>query len=290
MIYNLGSINLDYVYDVPRFPKPGETLPALATRRALGGKGANMSIAAVRAGAQVRHIGAVGRDGIWARDALARYGVDIANVAIVDDVTGHAIVVVEQTGENAILIVPGANRALTEGQIASALSSARANDILLVQNETNGQDHALRLARDKAMIRLYTAAPFDETALLNALPMTDILVLNEIELVQLQAATGKDPGEFGVGCVIVTRGAEGARLWQPSKSAEPEDIPAPQVAVVDTTGAGDTFTGFLAAALCTGFDTEEAVRHAVAAASLKVARKGVADAIPTMEDVLAFLD
>ena len=289
MIYNLGSINADFIYDVPRLPRPGETMPALAMRTGLGGKGANMSVAVARAGAPVRHIGAVGEDGRWAKDALSALGVDTAHVVTVDAPTGHAIVMIDPAGENAIVIFPGANRAQSIAKIDAALRTASPDDILLVQNETDGQDHALRTAREKGLTTLYAAAPFDEDAVLQALPMTDILVLNEIEMQQLEQALEKGPAQLGVQSVVVTRGAKGARLWSELMGWSPVDIPSPKVDAIDTTGAGDTFTGYMVAALHSGMTIDQAVKQGVTAAALKVTRKGVADAIPSIEEVLSFL-
>lgn len=281
-VYCLGSINADHVYAVPRLPAPGETVAAREVSRGLGGKGANQSVAAARAGARAVHIGAIGADGRWAVDCLAGFGVDIAQVAELDMPTGHAIITVEPGGENAIVIYPGANRAQDAGRIAAALAGAGPGDTLLLQNETSHQVEAAALAAEKGMRVVYSAAPFDVAAVREVLPHVSVLVLNAVEAAQLAQALG------AVDCceVIVTEGAAGAR-W--TFSGETVSVPAFDVTPVDTTGAGDCFIGSVAAALDRGLDRAGALGYAAAAAALQVTRPGTADAMPARDEVEAFL-
>lgn len=288
MIFNLGSINADYFYAVPHLPQPGETLAATNLGTGLGGKGANLSVAVVRAGGAVRHIGAVGQDGAWALARLEEFGVDITYIATVDVPTGHAVINVDPSGENAIVIFAGANRAQTENRISAALGDARSNDMLVVQNETNGRQFAASCAKALGLRVFYAAAPFDEGSVASMLPLTDILVLNEIEFGQLRAVTGTDAEGLGVDLIVVTRGPKGVSLFERSQGWSACDIAAPDVDVVDTTGAGDTFAGYLAAGLDNGLSADAAARLAVRAAALQVTRRGTAEAIPTLRDVEAF--
>ena len=287
-IWNLGSINADMVYSVPHLPGPGETLAATGYARFLGGKGANMSVAAARAAAHVRHIGAVGPEGGWAVERLMEYGVDTRHIARVEAATGHAIVAVEPGGENQIVIYPGANRAIPEAQVAAALAGADAGDTLLLQNETNAQELAARLGRDLGLRVAYAAAPFEAAAVQAVLPYLDFLILNEVEAEQLQAATGLNPGALPVRDVIVTLGAKGARYFD-TKSGETRDFPAVPVTPVDTTGAGDTFTGYVLAGLDRGLPMAQAIAQAMRAAAIMVTRHGTADVIPDLKDVQAGL-
>ncbi|MFN6980005.1 MAG: PfkB family carbohydrate kinase, partial [Gemmobacter sp.] len=258
-IYCLGSINLDHTYRVPHIPAPGETLAAISHATGLGGKGANQSVAAARAGATVRHIGAVGPDGGWAIRQLAGYGVDTAHVATVEAATGHAIIAVDDAGENAILLHPGANRAQSPGAIAAALATARTGDTILIQNETDRQAETAAQAAALGLRVIYAAAPFDAAAAAAVLPHAAILILNAIEAAQL-AASGIAPA-----CtMVVTRGAAGADWIAPGQP--PLHVPAFPVTAADTTGAGDCFTGTLAAALDAGLPAAEAMRRAAAAA------------------------
>ena len=285
-IWNLGSINADMVYAVPHLPGPGETLAATGLQRFLGGKGANMSVAAARAAAHVRHVGAVGTDGAWAVERLMEYGVDTRHIRQVADPTGHAIVTVDPGGENQIVIFPGANRAIPEAAVQAALSEASAGDSLLIQNETNAQLLAARIGRDLGLRVCYAAAPFDAEAVRAVLPYLDFLVLNAVEAEQLEQATGMGPGALPVRDVIVTLGAGGARHFD-TNAGESRDFPAVPVTPVDTTGAGDTFTGYVLAGLDRGLPMAQAIAQAMRAAAIMVTRHGTADVIPDLKDVQA---
>ncbi|MDK3017869.1 ribokinase [Pseudodonghicola flavimaris] len=285
-IWNLGSINADLIYAVPHLPTAGETLAATAMDRFLGGKGANMSVAAARAAAHVRHIGAVGADGGWMVQRLLEYGVDTRHIARLDGASGHALIFVDAAGENQIVIFPGANRAVPETAIQAALAEAGAGDTLLIQNETNGQALAARIGRDLGLRTAYAAAPFDATAVQAVLDDLDMLILNAVEAAQLEAATGLSPAALPVRDVIVTLGAEGARHFD-TVSGEFRDYPAVPVTPVDTTGAGDTFTGYVLAGLDRGMAMPQAITQAMRAAAIMVTRHGTADVIPDLKDVLA---
>lgn len=284
MIWNLGSINVDHFYGVGHLPKAGETVTARTYAQGLGGKGANMSVAAARGGARVAHIGAIGRDSGWIRNRLLEYGVEVSHVTPVEAPTGQAVVCVEEAGENAIVVLPGANHELTEDMIGAALSNGRTGDILLMQNETNGQEVAARLAKTLGLRVAYAAAPFDASAVQAVLPDTDLLVLNEVEAAQLEAAVGVPLHELSVPDIVVTLGARGCK-WFGAGEKQPLTLPAYAAEVVDTTGAGDTFTGFLVAALDRGEDMRAALDLALRAASLMVARQGTADVIPDLKEI-----
>ena len=287
-VWNVGSINADHFYDVPHIPAPGETLAATAVRTGLGGKGANQSVAAARAGAEVRHIGAVGRDGAWAIERMASYGVRTDAILTMDVPTGHAIINLASDGENAIVIFGGANTAMPLSHVASALKGAKAGDVLLLQNETRHQADAARAGRDAGRRVVYSAAPFDAEAVTEVLAHISLLILNAVEAAQLEASLGKRLNDLPVPEIVVTRGAEGSE-WIDTTTGETARIPAPRVEAVDTTGAGDTFAGYLSAGLDAGLPTTEAMVRAAAASALKVTRLGTADAIPDGPEVAAFL-
>lgn len=283
-IYNLGSINADLVYRVPHLPGAGETLATTGFQRFLGGKGANMSVAAARAAARVVHIGAVGRDGGWMVDRLTEYGVDTRAIARVSDESGHAVIAVDDAGENNILLYPGANVLLEVDEISGVLSSATAEDTFLFQNETNAQREAAEIASLQGMRIVYAAAPFDAAAVQDVLPLIDLLVLNEVEAQQLAEATGLQPENLPVRDIVVTLGSRGAR-WYDTDKQETVDVPAIQVDPVDTTGAGDTFTGYLVAGLDRGFTMRQSLDLATKAAAIMVTRQGTADVIPDLKDI-----
>lgn len=284
-IYNLGSINIDLVYRVPHLPGPGETLASTSFSKGLGGKGANMSVASTRAGATCVHIGAIGDDGIWAKDRLQSYGVETAFIRVSDLSTGNAIIAVDDAAENSIILYPGANQALTEDEILVALGTAGASDIFLTQNETNAQVEGVKLAKDKGLRVAYAAAPFEAKAVEAVLDQLDLLFLNEVEAQQLQEATGLSPENLPVLDVIVTLGARGCRWYHGGQVLE---FDAHRVEAVDTTGAGDTFTGYVLAALDRGMNMPEAIDLASRASALMVTRLGAADVIPPLAEVEKF--
>ncbi|KIN74415.1 ribokinase [Sulfitobacter guttiformis] len=282
MIWNLGSINIDNFYEVPHLPAPGETLAAVSYGFGLGGKGANMSVAAARGAARVSHIGAIGADGRWTRDRLMEYGVDTPHIAQIEAPTGHANILIDPQGENSIVLFQGANVQLTEAIIGTALAEASHKDFLLMQNETNGQEYAAITAQSLGLRVVYAAAPFDSFAIERLLGRIDLLVLNEVEAAQLLEATGQSVEALGVADVIITLGAQGCR-WVSNAGIKQFD--AYHVEAVDTTGAGDTFTGYLVAGLDRGMDMAAAIDLALMAAALMVTRRGTADVIPDLKEI-----
>ena len=284
-IFNLGSINIDHFYRLPHLPAPGETLAAIGYSIGLGGKGANQSAAAAKAGGQVVHFGAVGPEGGWAVERLRGWGVDTSGIARLDTPTGHAIIQVDARGENSIVLFPGANRALPFSVVEQALADARPGDTLMLQNETAHQVAAAGMARDRGLRVIYSAAPFDVEAVRAVMKYVSILAVNAVEADQLCAALGVALDALDVPELLVTRGADGAE-WRGGGTT----VIAPPIKVdpVDTTGAGDTFAGYFAAARDSGLDPAAALGLASAAASLKVTRHGTADAIPTRSEVEAF--
>ncbi len=284
MIWNLGSINADNFYLLPHLPGPGETISARKFRQGLGGKGANMSVAAARAGTRVMHIGALGADGGWALERLLEYGVETAHITLMEGATGHANIAVDFEGENNIVIFPGTNHEFTEEMIGAALSEASSGDWLLMQNETNGQNFAARTGKTLGLRLAYAAAPFDPEAILAIIDYIDLLVLNEVEAAQLRKATGAELRQLPVDDIVVTLGAGGCE-WVSNKVHRIETYPAYPVEAVDTTGAGDTFTGYLVAGLDRGMTMPQAIDLAMRAGALMVTRHGTADVIPDLKDV-----
>ncbi|WP_380055964.1 ribokinase [Falsihalocynthiibacter sp. SS001] len=285
-LFNLGSINADHVYQVPHFPSPGETLAATEFAVGLGGKGTNQSVAAARAGAKTYHIGAVGPEGVWARDKLEELGVDVTHVSQIETPTGHAIINVDKQGENSIVLFPGANFAMEQADIARALDQGGEGDTLLLQNETAHQAFAAKYARNRGMQVIYSAAPFSIEAVREVLPFVTMLAMNQIECEQLCAALETDIERLDVSETLVTYGAEGAE-WRGDGTVRRVD--SFKVSVVDTTAAGDTFAGYFAAMRDLGEEVQTALKLASAAAAVKVTRAGAAEVIPSREEVDAFL-
>lgn len=287
-VWNLGSINVDLFYRVPHLVQPGETLPATAHEIGLGGKGANQSVAVARAGAEVHHLGMIGADNTWVLDRLTGYGVDVAHVGRADAATGHALILVDEAGENAIVTYAGANYRQSLDAVTAALGGAAAGDIFMLQNEVSLKVESARIAQEKGLFVVYSAAPFKADVVGEMLPHVDLLVLNEVEAEQLAEALAMPVPEIPVANLIVTRGAKGAS-WREQATGEETRVEAFAVTPVDTAGAGDCFIGYVVAGLDQGLSRAEALRLGAAAAALKVTRPGTADAIPSRAEVDAFL-
>ena len=196
--------------------------------------------------------------------------------------------VLAEDGENAIVILAGANRQQSVDRIEHALNEAQPGDLLLLQNETDKQVEASRIAKQKGLSVVYSAAPFDAQAVRDVLSNIDTLLLNEVEADQLEKSLNQRLISLPVEQIVVTLGAKGAR-WIDTKSGAQWDVAGERVKAVDTTGAGDTFAGYFAVGFHEGMRPEDALKFAGRAAALKVTRHGAADAIPTRAEVASFL-
>ena len=280
----LGSANLDEVLQVPRLPVPGQTVLATSRQQHPGGKGLNQAVAAARAGARTAFVGALGSgpDAEVLLAALREAGVDAAAVARVDGPSGTAFIVVQGSGENSIVVDPGANAALTglSGSGRAAVTGAR---VLLAQLEVSPAvvaeaAAAARAAGTVVLLNASPARPAEE--LRDLLPLVDVLLVNETEAEALgDSAGGRE--------LVVTRGADGA--VHVDRDGERRHVPGLPAVVLDTTGAGDTFAGVLAAALAQGRPMPHALQRAVAAGALAVEGHGAVPSIPTRDAVDARL-
>jgi ribokinase len=289
-ILNIGSLNIDRVYRVEAFTAPGQTQAAAAFSEGVGGKGLNQSVALGRAGADVRHLGCTGREGGFLVDCLREAGVGVEHVRVLDDEpSGHAVIEVDASGENRIIIVAGANHQLTKDAVRTALAAVRP-DWVLLQNETNRVAETIRQAADAGARVCFNAAPAPDERLAAALPLDrlSLLVVNQQEMAMLSGEPEPGPGlaalrhRFPDLEIVLTLGREGARLDGPDGSAQ---VPAFRVDAVDTTGAGDTFTGYYLQARATGAGPEASLRRATVAAALSVGRAGAAASIPLLSEV-----
>jgi ribokinase len=285
----VGSVNADLVVSVRQLPRAGETVMGGTFARHGGGKGANQAVAAARLGARVAFVGAVGGDdlGHEALGLLAAEGIDVSATARLDDVaTGVAVIVVDERGENQIAVASGANAALTSAMVEAALDLDGAGVVLL--------GHEVPEEAMLAGARAARAAGW--TAVLNpapARPLPDGLdgVLLTPNADEARALTGEDDVEAAARAlaartnapVLVTLGADGALLLD--GAAGPERLAAPKVVPVDTTGAGDTVNGALAAELAAGRPLRDAVRFALAAAALSTQAAGAREGMPRRDEV-----
>lgn len=287
MILNFGSINLDLVYRVPTLPAPGETLASTSFEKYLGGKGLNQSIAAYRCGADVLHIGCLGPDGDWLREQIAGFGLSLEGIETVEDHTGHAVILVDDSAENQIVLFGGSNRAFTLDQIETSLKKANPKtDWVICQNETNLVLELAQSARNQNLRVAYSAAPFEAAHAIPMLDHIDLLAVNEVEAAALKDALGKDLRDIGLRYLLVTKGADGADLHTHQETLHQ---PSFRVSPKDTTGAGDTFLGAFMAEFTLSNSPAKALRFAAAASAIQVTRAGAAPAIPLRDEVLAFL-
>jgi len=292
-LVNLGSLCIDHVYRVPAIVRAGETLLGEVPVRHAGGKGLNQSLAAARAGARVAHVGCVGADGGWLKELLAVAGVDVDGVrTCATQPTGHAVIQVGPRGENAIVIVGGANRSIQPADVDRAIARASADGWLLLQNEINDIEDVLVAAR-RARVRVaFNVAPIDARAESYSLEAVELLLLNEIEAMALArepdaaAALERLTRDHKAQHVVITLGADGVVYGCGMQRLQ---LPAFVVAAVDETGAGDAFIGHLMAAWLDGLPVLERLRRASAAGALAVCSHGAAPAIPDATAVQVFL-
>ena len=290
---------MDLVTRAPRLPKGGETLIGQSFTTVSGGKGANQAVAAARLGAQVSMIGCVGNDayGEALRGALLAEQIDCQAVSTVDGSSGVALIVVDDSSQNSIVIVPGANGALTAEAIDRFDSVIRAADVLICQLEVPDASvgHALKRGRELGKTVILNPAPASRPLPADWYASIDYLIPNESEASALSGLSvdSLDTAQaaatrliaLGAGKVIITLGAQGS-LFTDGQCFE--HFPAPVVKAVDTTAAGDTFVGGFAAALAAGKDEAQAIRFGQVAAALSVTRAGAQPSIPALSDVQAF--
>ena len=280
----LGSLNLDHVYRLDHFVRPGETLGSESYSVGCGGKGLNQSIALARAGAPVMHAGRIGHDGGILRSALEAAGVDVSLLVEGDVPTGHAIIQVDAKGENAIILYGGANRRITEAEIDAALDAV-GDGILLLQNEIN----SLGTILEKAHARGIRTAFDPEDAKTLPLGLLSYLIVNEIEGAGVAGVAEPEAilrtlKERYPGCrVILTLGKAGAAFLGDDGVMVP--VPPCPAEVVDTTSAGDTFIGYLFAGLLEGMELKAAMELAGRASAITVSRAGAADSIPFRKEL-----
>lgn len=287
-ILNFGSLNLDSFYSVEHFVQAGETISSSKLEKFCGGKGLNQSIALAKAGAEVYHAGCVGEDGECLRQLLRDSGVDVRYVRTAGAVSGHAIIQVDRNGQNCILLYGGANQKLTKEWIDEVIGQFDKGDILLLQNETNEIGTIVDRAYAQGMEVALNPSPVD--AHLDEIDMKKVryFILNEIEG---KALTGKTEAQdildafrsrYPGSVVVLTLGKDGV-VYDDGVTRCSHGIY--DVPVVDTTGAGDTFTGYFLACRVAGERPEEALRLASVASSIVVSRKGAGPSIPPMEEV-----
>lgn len=296
-VLNFGSLNIDYVYSLDHFVQKGETISSDALHIFPGGKGLNQSVALGRAGVSVSHAGAVGKDGDFLLELLKESCVDTKYIQVLEGVqTGTAIIQNDKSGDNCIILYSGANHQITKEQIANTISDFEKGDFLVLQNEINGMESIMRVAEEKGLKIVLNPSPMNEKILELPLQYVDYFVLNEVEAAQilgLDNISEKDGEKFvrelhdayPRAKIVLTLGAEGSIYFDGEKLYRQR---AYKTEVVDTTAAGDTFSGFFIAGILRGDTLEQAMDTAARAAGIAISRPGAAPSIPKIEEVLEF--
>ena len=288
-IFVFGSLNIDHTYHLPHMLRIGETLSSHEYSRNVGGKGLNQAIALSRAGSNVYFAGAIGADGIFLTDYLRENGIDTTCITQVDAPTGHAVIQVDDMGRNAILLFGGANQKISDRIISETLEKAQPGDWILLQNEINDGDRIIRAAYKRKMIIALNPSPFSAKLLTWPLEMVSYLILNEVEGRDL---TGKTSAEdilnelltrYPACHVVLTLGEHGSEY----ADAKQRYLQAAyQCDAVDTTAAGDTFTGYFLHAISCGQSIQDALKLSSRASSIAVTKPGAAVSIPSIDDVM----
>ena len=293
-ILSFGSLNIDYVYSVPHFVKKGETLSAKELNVYTGGKGLNQSIALSRAGVETYQAGAIGTDGMFLLEQLKEAGVKTDLVKILDDVrTGNAIIQNDDEGDNCIVLFGGANQAITKEQVDEVFKDFTNEDYLLIQNEINELSYIVEKAKEEGMKIILNPSPMNEKIMKLPLDQIDYFILNEIEAMQIlkmdkpEEIDGKYIASllherFKDATIVLTLGSEGSVCISDDEYVEQSIY---KVKAIDTTAAGDTYTGYFIAGILNGKTIKESMDIASKASAIAVTRQGAAPSIPVLEEV-----
>jgi ribokinase len=298
-----GSLNIDFTYRVDHIVHPGETISSLSLMKHAGGKGANQAASLAKAGLDVYMAGRIGRDGDFLLETLRSCGVNTDYVTVGDDTTGQAIIQLDEKGQNSILLYAGENRRIIRADIERTLAKFGKGDLLVLQNEISQTAEIMRAAKARGLTIVFNPSPFDIR--INALPLenVDIFFVNEIEgtaLTGIWRDASTEPESpftatldalterFPKSEIILTAGEHGAYYGKGiEEGAVREKAESVPTQVVDTTSAGDTFTGYFLAARERGFSIKDALDLACRAASITVSRQGAVESIPRWDEVVS---
>ena len=292
-ILNFGSLNIDYVYSLDHIVQEGETESSFGYQIFEGGKGLNQSVALARAGAKVYHAGKIGKEGLFLKEALEKSGVDCRYLVTDSGANGHAIIQRSATGENCIILYPGANHTITSQDIDRVLDDFSAGDVLVCQNEISEMPYLIASAHKRGMRIAWNPSPITDVVQQIDFRQITWLIINEIEG---QAITGKTQPEeilqtlrtdFPQLRVVLTLGDAGSVYQDAEVTLHQQRY---TVAVKDTTAAGDTFLGyFVCEASREDADLSKALRQASMAAAIAVSREGAMPSVPAYSEVEAAL-
>ena len=289
-VLNFGSLNIDHVFQVAEIVRPGQTIDFLGVENFPGGKGMNQSVAIARAGCRVYHAGNIGPDGQELRGLLEEAGADCTWLRTVEVGTGSTFIQVDANGQNCIVLNGGANRANSREYCDEVLAHFDAGDLILLQNEINCVDYLIEKAHEKGMVVALNPSPMNEKVLACDLSRVSLFIMNEDEGMSI---TGKQEPEeilaamaekFPEAQVVLTLGSKGSVYQGGGRRIRQK---AYHVKAVDTTAAGDTFTGFLLAGMARGEDMAACLDDGARASAIAVTRMGATSSIPTLEEVRA---
>lgn len=289
-LLDFGSLNIDHTYQLSHLVRPGETLASDSYHKSEGGKGFNQAVALAKAGQEVYLAGAIGQDGLFLRDYLQELGVHTEHLCVLDAPTGHAMIQLDTEGQNCIILFGGTNCMITEAMIDEVLADFGAGDYLLLQNEISHVDSIICAAHAKGMHIILNPSPMSPELLTWPLELVEWFILNEIEGADI---TGKTQPEemldellrrYPACHVVLTLGERGSVYADATQRIAQSIVPAH---TVDTTAAGDTFTGYFIHALLQGEAIQQALKTAACASAITVSRPGAGRSIPAAEEVQA---
>jgi ribokinase len=290
-LLNFGSMNIDYVYKVEHFVRKGETISSEYLNVFSGGKGLNQSIALARAGEEVYHAGAIGNEGEFLLEVLKRAGVNTGCITVLGEVqTGHAIIQNDSDGENCIILLGGANQRISKEQVEQVLSGFCAGDFVVLQNEISELGYIISRAHEIGMTIVLNPSPMDHKVLELPLNLVNYFLVNEVEGASLAETSGESDEEvlvklaakFPDAKIVMTLGEKGSLYWDGQQIYSQEAVRAE---AVDTTAAGDTYTGYFISGIMRNEKIEDVLHRASVASAIAVTRPGAASSIPERKEV-----
>lgn len=288
-VLNFGSLNLDYVYQVESILIPGETQASKSRQIFCGGKGLNQSIALAKAGIPVYHAGLIGEGGEPLLEVCKENGVNTEFIRQIPGPCGHTVIQVDENGQNCILLFGGSNRSMTKEFVDTVLDSFEEGDIILLQNEINELGYIIDRAYEKHMMIILNPSPFDNALENCDLSKISLFLMNEIEGFQITGE--KEPDKilakvkalYPKAKVVLTLGGDGS-VYQDETGIYRQGIF--KVKAVDTTAAGDTFTGYFISSIIDGLPVQDGLELAAKASAIAVSRPGATASIPLRSEVV----
>lgn len=288
-VLNFGSLNMDYVYQVEHMTRAGETQQSLSMEIFAGGKGLNQSIALSRAGVPVYHAGLVGDDGQLLLDTCKQNRIDSSFIRTIEGKGGHTIIQVDKGAQNCIVLYGGSNNRITKEFVDEVMDFFTEGDLILLQNEINLLDYIINRAYDKRMTIVLNPSPYNEKLDLCDLSKVSVFMMNEIEgsiiskgITEPTKILDYMMKSYPSSKVVLTLGSDGAYYCDRKQRCYQAIFP---VKAVDTTAAGDTYTGYFIYGMINKLPVEEILKLAACASSIAVSRKGAVNSIPMMEEV-----